>query len=55
MVTKGYSQVVKRPVREANHPLPSTAEMKEWWSHNFIPQHAFKARVQLREQITLRR
>jgi hypothetical protein len=49
MGTEGSSQAVKRPVREADHPLPSTAEMKEWQSYTVVPQNVFTVCVQLRE------
>jgi len=28
---------VKRPGREADHSLPASAEVKEWWSYTCIP------------------
>jgi len=34
---------VKRPKREANHPTPSTAEVKNAWSYTSTPQYVFAA------------
>jgi hypothetical protein len=33
----------KRPRREANHPHPSSSEIKNAWSHTSTPQHTFMA------------
>jgi hypothetical protein len=34
---------MRRPVREADHPTPSSAEVKNAWSYNSTPQYAFMA------------
>jgi hypothetical protein len=34
---------VKRPVREADHSLPCTAEVKNAWSYISTPQYVFMA------------
>jgi hypothetical protein len=42
-VTRSLSLEVKRPVREADHSLPSSAEVKNAWSCTSTPQYAFIA------------
>jgi hypothetical protein len=34
---------VKRPGREADHSLPSSAEVRNAWSYTYTPQYAFMA------------
>jgi hypothetical protein len=34
---------VKRPGREADHPPPSSAEVKNAWSYTSIPEYVFMA------------
>jgi hypothetical protein len=42
-VSGALSLGVKRPGREANHSLPSSAEIKNAWSYIPLPQYSFMA------------
>jgi hypothetical protein len=46
---------VKRPGREADHSLPSSAEVKNAWNYTSIPQYVFMARglMKQRDNFTL--
>jgi hypothetical protein len=50
MGTRGSFLKGKRPGREADHPPPSCAEVKNVWSYTFPPQYAFIARCSLKTQ-----
>jgi hypothetical protein len=42
---------VKRPVREADHTPPSSAEVKNAWSYTSSPQYAFMAWCSVKQKI----
>jgi hypothetical protein len=43
----------KRPGREADHSPPSSAEVKNTWSYNSIPQYVFMAWCLIKQMICL--
>jgi hypothetical protein len=43
MGTGGSSPGVKRPVREADHSPPTSAEVKKMWIYTSTPPHFFIA------------
>jgi hypothetical protein len=55
MGTRGFCPEVKRPGREADHSLPSTAEVRNAWSYNSSPPYVFMAwnSVKHREKLLL--
>jgi hypothetical protein len=42
-VPAAFSPLVKRPGREADHPPPSSAEVKNAWRYVSAPQYVFMA------------
>jgi hypothetical protein len=43
-VLRALSPEIKRPVREADHSPPSSAEVKNVWGYTITPQYVFKLR-----------
>jgi len=41
LLSSGYQGLFPCPGSEADHPTPSTAEVKNAWSYNSIPKYAF--------------
>jgi len=53
MGTKGSFPGIKRPGREADHSLPSSAYIKNAWSYASTPQYAFMAWCSFKAQRNL--
>jgi hypothetical protein len=46
----GFFAGVKRPRREADYSLPSSAEVKNVWSYTFTPPYVFMARYLIKNR-----
>jgi hypothetical protein len=53
MNTRGSFPGVKRPGRETDHSPPSSAEVKNEWSHISTSQYAFMAWLSVKTQVQL--
>jgi hypothetical protein len=53
MGTRGSSLGVKWPGREADHSLPSDAEVKNAWNYTSIPPYVFMAWFLVKDGIHL--